>query len=91
MPKFDHIWAKSRSHAGKPFRTKQNLPFSYKIASENVITIIRPTFERSVSRATFEQAYSRGLPMYGPSEITDLQAPSYVWAILHDRRILFPQ
>lgn len=90
MQKFDHIWAKIRSHAGKTFRSKRGHQFTYKIASENIIIIVRPTFERSVSRSVFEQAYTRGLPMDGPAEINDLQAPSFVWAILHDRRIMLP-
>lgn len=91
MPKFDHIWIKIRDHAGNLFHSKRGHRFTYKIVSENVITIVRPTFERSVGRSVFEQAYSRGLPMNGPSEINDLQAPSFVWAILHDRRIVAPR
>ena len=88
MPEFDKTWAKILKHAGEPFHTKRGHRFTYEIASVRVITVIRPTFKRSVSRSVFEQAYARGLPMDGPGEINDLHAPSFVWAILHDRRIV---
>ena len=88
MTEFDTIWAKIRKHASEPFRMKRGGTFIYRITSDNVITVIRPTFERNVSRSVFEQAYARGLPMDGPGKINDLQAPAFVWAILHDRRIV---
>ena len=88
MTEFDTIWAKIRKHASEPFHSKRGHGFTYEIASVSVITIKRPTFERNVSRSVFEQAYARGLPMDGPGKINDLQAPAFVWAILHDRRIV---
>lgn len=88
MLQFDKIWAKIRKHAGEAFQSIRGHPFTYEIASISVITIKRQTFERNVSRSVFEEAYARGLPMDGPGELNDLQAPAFVWAILHDRRIV---
>lgn len=88
MLEFEIIWDNICKHAGEPFQSKRGHPFTYEIASGSVIRVIRPTFERNVSHNVFEEAYSRGLPMDGPGEINDLQAPAFVWAILHDRRIV---
>ena len=81
---FDEIWSRIVSHAGEPFSTKTTLQFTYRIEG-NRLCLNSNTYR--ISKNDFEKAY-RMLPINGPGEIGEIvRGPSYVWAILHDRRI----
>ena len=81
---FDEIWNLIVSHAGEPFSTKTGLQFTYGIEG-NRLCLNSNTYR--ISKNDFEKAYSM-LPINGPGEIGEMvRGPSYVWAILQNRRI----
>lgn len=62
---------------------KRGQPFTYTVIGSSV----RPsTTNRMLPRSQFEAARKR-LPVSGPGELSDLQGPSYLFAILTDSRI----
>jgi hypothetical protein len=73
-----------RTHAGQTFRTKTGVPFTYELIGE----AIRP--DRTNYRIPLSD-FCRALelvPFDRPEVINHIiQCPSYVWAIVHDRRI----
>jgi len=86
MPKapFEVTWSRIVAHAGKYFRTKTGLEFTYRV-EKNVFRPSRTDY--GIARSDFEKAYDL-VPLSGPGEITSLvRGPSYVWAVLHDPRI----
>ncbi|MDA7957053.1 MAG: hypothetical protein MPK11_05055 [Gammaproteobacteria bacterium] len=80
----DVIWKRIEAHESGDFETKRGEPFTYKI-SENVLYPSRTDFQ--LHKNEFEKVLPL-LPLSGPGEINELVfGPSYIWAILHDRRI----
>jgi hypothetical protein len=85
MDKFEAAWKRIEAHAGKEFRTKTGLPFSYKVIGANVIPD-RTGYPLHVSH--FRTAFDL-LPLSGPGQINAIvRGPAYVYAILADRRIV---
>jgi hypothetical protein len=85
MDKFEAAWNRIEAHAGKEFRTKTGLPFSYKVIGANVIPD-RTGYPLHVSN--FRTAFDL-LPLSGPGQINAIvRGPAYVYAILADRRIV---
>ena len=87
MPPFTVVWARIVANADQEMHTISGLPFHYEMNGPNTVRIIRGAMNRVVGRGQFEQAYNLGLPLDGPGVITLLQAPAYIWGILHDHRI----
>jgi len=85
MGNFDTAWQRIEAHAGKEFRTKTGLPFTYEVVGTSVVPDRTGyTLHMSNFRAAFDL-----LPLIGPSEINTLvRGPAYVYAILADRRIV---
>jgi len=84
MRSFTAIWQRIRAHQNEPFKTIKGLPFTYAV-SGNVLTTDRTDFP--IQSSEFEKVLDL-MPVVGPGEISNLvRGPSYVWAILHDRRI----
>jgi len=77
------VWARISALAGETFTTKTGRPFAYD--SDARAVHLRNT-NRSLPRAQFEAALER-FPVSGPGELQDLQGPSYIYAILTDRRV----
>jgi hypothetical protein len=83
-------WTSSRrnrieAHAGKEFRTKTGLPFSYRVIGANVIPD-RTGYPLHANN--FRTAFDL-LPLSGPGQINAVvRGPAYVYAILTDRRIV---
>ena len=87
MPDIDAVWGRIRSHAGEDFATVTGKPFTYSCTTSDLfVTRSGAEINRSLSRGNFERAMQR-MPAAGPSELQDLQGPSYTWAILMDSRI----
>jgi hypothetical protein len=84
----NEIWERICQHAGHEFTMRRGGTFTYDLIGPNTIQINRPTFTHNVGRGVFEEAYAMGLPLSGPGAITHLRAPAFVWAILHDPRIM---
>ncbi|WP_321429635.1 hypothetical protein [uncultured Methanolobus sp.] len=82
---FNEVWSRIIEHAGKEFKTKTGKPLTY-IVKGNLIVPCRTKY--NLSKSDFEEVYKR-LPLSGPGEINDdVRGPAYIWAILHDERIV---
>ena len=85
MDSFDAVWQRIEAHAGKEFRTKTGLPFTYEVVGTSVVPD-RTGYPLHANnfRAAFDL-----LPLSGPGQINTLvRGPAYVFAILADRRIV---
>jgi hypothetical protein len=80
---FEPIWQRIRGLRGETFYTKTGKPFSYDVSGDAVL--LRNT-NRMLGRSQFAEAFAR-MPVTGPGQLQDLQGPSYVYAILTDRRV----
>jgi len=82
---FEESWNKILKNQGEIFFTKNQHQFSYTING----TIVHPLHtNRNIPKSDILKAFNR-LPINRPSDINTLvQGPSYVWAILNDKRIL---
>lgn len=77
------VWARIETHAGERFHQKRGGEFTYAVAGSNFIP---DRTDRALPRSHFEKALTR-LPLDGPGQLQDLQGPSYIYAVLMDRRI----
>ena len=84
MLNIDEIWKRIKDHEGEVFETKSGKHLKYEIDGE----ILHPSrTKRNIHKKNFEKCLEH-LPLEGPGEISNsIQGPSYVWAILHDKRI----
>jgi hypothetical protein len=86
MPRtpFASVWERIIAHAGETFRTKKKLEFTYRVDRDGFFP---SRTDYRISRSDFEKAY-REVPLAGPGVInSEVRGPSYVWAVLHDRRV----
>lgn len=82
---FETVWRKIAAHAGEQFQTKTGQVFRYEIVNNDCI---RPTnSDQSVCRTDVEALY-RTVAGADTRTIASLtEGPSFVWAILADKRI----
>jgi hypothetical protein len=80
----DEVWARIERHAGSEFRQVRGKAFGYRTTAR---TIYLAQTNRMISRSAVDQALARW-PVAGPGGLQDLSAPSYLFAILADRRVL---
>ena len=81
---FDTVWKCITENAGKPFKTKTGLDFTYKVDSE---AFYPSRTEYRISKNDFKTACSL-LPVNGLGAFSQtVRGPSYIWAVLHDSRI----
>lgn len=84
MLSFNEIWDKIRSNSGQVFRTITGKEFTYSVIG-NYFLPSRTGYR--ISKKDFEKAYEM-LPLDGPGKINNIvRGPSYVWAVLNDKRI----
>ena len=89
MANIDEIWERIVKHMGETFHTKGRLPFTYEVHG-NVFHPIRTggKIRRQIPRTDFEKALKL-VPFDGPGIVRNIvQGSSYVWAVLHDPRIV---
>lgn len=80
------VWQRVMEYRGNQFLQKSGKAFTYKISGD----ALKPsTTNYLVPKSQFEKAWDR-LPLNGPGEINDLIAPSYLYALLTDHRIINP-
>lgn len=84
-PSINMIWNKLKKYQGETFETKTGKAFTYEI--------LESTFQPSRTRYNIPLSdFAKALelvPIEGPGEINNLvRGPSYIWAVLHDRRII---
>ena len=83
MVTFEDVWARVMAHAGGEFETKTGRPFTYGVHGGAV----RPSrTDYLLGRNEFVRALAH-VPCDGPRDMSFVRGPSYIWAILHDRRI----
>ena len=100
-PPFQTVWDRVCRLQGQRFATKAGLPFTYSVESGTTVWVERKghRINQSLGKSNFTQVYSmmQEAPIAGPGEITDrarkrgesdVRGPSYVWAILHDKRVI---
>jgi hypothetical protein len=81
---FEAVWTKIKTHEGEVFHTKKGLDFTFGIRG-NYFYPSRTKY--AISKADIEKAY-KALSADGPGDINYVRGPSYVWAVLHDDRIV---
>ncbi|MDT0501757.1 MULTISPECIES: hypothetical protein [unclassified Halomonas] len=78
------VWVRIERHAGEKFETITGKPFTYEVLGDYLRT---DRAEQDLGIREFEKALEE-VPLDGPGEINDkVRGPSYIWAILHDRRV----
>ena len=81
--RFDVVWRRIQSHAGDTFRQIRGGEFTYEVRSGAVWP---DRTDRALPRSHFEQAFTH-VPLDSTVPLQRLQGPSYLYAILMDRRI----
>jgi hypothetical protein len=79
----DDVWRRIAAHAGEDFTLRRGGVFQYEIFEGYLRPVGRV---RHLSRTNFGKALPR-LPLTNTTDVSDLQGPSYVFAILMDDRI----
>jgi hypothetical protein len=80
---FESMWERVKACEGQEFRTKRDIPFTYRVDGTTV-TPDRTGYPIHISQ--FRKAFDL-MPLQGPGEINRLvRGPAYVYAILSDRR-----
>jgi hypothetical protein len=86
-PKFEIVWRRIGAHAGQTFQTKLGKEFKYQIIDDGFFP--EHTNHR-VDISDFENSYGN-VPCDGPTDmrqgIREPRGASYIWSVLHDRRI----
>lgn len=83
MAGFDEVWQRIVALRGETFYQKSGKPFTYAVAGNS----LKPSAtNRQLPRSHFDRAFARA-PLDGPGQLQDLQGPSYLFAILTDRRV----
>lgn len=98
---FQTIWQRILQLQEEEFRTKTGLPFTYSVESGTTVWVERKgrIINQSLGKSNFEQVYSmmQVKPIKLISQINDravangesqVRGPSFVWAILHDKRVV---
>ena len=83
MISFDVAWSRIQHNAGEKFRQIRGGEFSYAIKNGAVIP---DRTNRQIPRSNFLTAFDL-LPFENTSRLQSLQGPSYIYAILMDKRI----
>lgn len=83
MVSFGSIWKRIEAHQGEKFHQIRGQEFTYKVVSGAVIP---STTNRQLPRSHFAEAANL-LPLRNTVPVQHLQGPSYLYAILMDRRI----
>lgn len=82
---FELIWQRIVDEVGNEFRQIRGKSFTYKLSGNKAI--VPSTTNYLIPKTQFEKAWQR-MPVKGPGALQDLIAPSYLYAILADPRIM---
>jgi len=80
---FDRVWRRIEAHAGETFRQIRGGEFTYEVRSGAVWP---DRTRRALPRSHFERAFAE-VPLSSTVPVQHLHGPSYLFAILMDRRI----
>lgn len=84
MIHFEDVWRSIMNNQGSEFTQKMGKRFTYTMKGT---ALVPSTTNFNIPKSQMEKAWNR-MPINGPGEINDLIAPSYLYAILNDKRIL---
>jgi hypothetical protein len=79
----DEVWARIKRHAGEDFTFTRGDVFQYEVPGNYLRPVGRV---RHLSKSNFAKALRR-VPLENTRSVSDLQGPSYVFAILMDKRV----
>jgi hypothetical protein len=79
----ENIWNRIVSCAGEEFTQIKGKKFTYKIKGN---TLIPSTTDQNLPKSQFKKAQDL-MPLKNTSQIQHLRGPSYLYAILTDKRI----
>ena len=83
MPNIDTIWSRIVTHQGEVFHQIRGQAFEYSV----VQSVLRPsTTNQNLPKAEFEKALTH-VPLANTVPLQALRGPSYLYAILMDKRI----
>ena len=85
----EQLWRNILENEGVEFTTKRGLAFTYKVEGGSIRPIRKGQgINRVIPKTDFEKGI-KAMPINGPGDIGNLvQGSSYVWALLHDKRIV---
>jgi hypothetical protein len=83
MASIDAIWARIKAHEGEKFHQVRGAEFTYEVAGNSVVP---DRTNRQISKGEFEKSIEF-LPLENTTPVQHLQGPSYIYAILMDKRI----
>lgn len=79
----DIVWARIKAHESEEFHQIRGKAFSYTVQDSSVVP---DGINQNIPRAHFEKALEL-LPLDGTTGVQHLRGPSYIYAILMDRRV----
>ncbi len=82
-PNVDEVWRRIEAHTGRTFRQIRGGEFTY-TATSSYISPDRT--HQNIPKAHFEKALAM-VPLSDTVPLHDLRGPSYIYAVLMDRRI----
>jgi hypothetical protein len=83
MAPIDVLWNRIVRCSGEVFRQQRGQAFTYSVSGD---TVYIDTANQNLSRHQIAEASNR-MPLTGPDDLSDLNGPRYIYAILTDRRI----
>ncbi len=83
MVDFDTIWARIKAYEGETFHQIRGREFTYTVTGS---AIVPDRTNRNIPRVHLQEA-AQMLPLEGTISVQHLQGPSYIYAVLMDRRI----
>lgn len=83
MNTFDQVWQRIVELEGSEFRQVRGKVFTYKMVGNSLVP---STTNYLIPKSQIQKALER-MPIDGPGAISDLIAPSYLFALLTDTRI----
>ncbi len=82
-PNVDEVWRRIEAHTGQTFRQIRGGEFTY-TATSSYISLDRT--RQNIPKAHSEKALAM-VPLSDTVPLQDLRGPSYIYAVLMDRRI----
>ncbi len=83
MPKIEAVWPRIQKHDGEEFYQIRGKPFHYGAFGGYIVL---STTNQQIAKSDFEKALGR-VPLSNTVPVQDLRGPSYIYAILMDKRI----
>ena len=83
MISIDTVWARIKALEGQTFRQIRGKEFTYSVVGSAVVP---EGINQNIPRAHFEKALEL-LPLVDTTAVQHLRGPSYVFAILMDKRV----